>query len=172
MKLLEDVWNLNDVDPISLERVSDLMHVFEYRDLRGRRFWFDALAWLDWIWVVNSNQPVKHPLTKVQLGFAHHEQIYAACLQVPVCDRSAKLTKRLSKCRSKMVYFRREADSTGRLLGVNIHAESPLYFSRVVKGRSFIDHDMREEDVDCMIACTVNVFNWRHALVNVCEVYV
>ena len=172
MKLLEDVWNLDDLDPISLERVLDLKHVFEYRDLRGRRFWFDALAWFEWICVVNSNRPVKHPLTKTQLSFAHHEQIYAACMQVPVCERSAKLARRLGKCRSTMVYFKRDTDSVGQLLGVTIHAESPLYFSKVMQGRSFIDHDMRKEDVDCMIACTVHVFNWRHALVNVCEVYV
>jgi hypothetical protein len=171
--LLEDVWNLDDCDPLSLEPVSTLQYAFEYHDLCGRRFWFDAPAWFEWICVTRDNRPKKHPLTKVQLSFKHHEQIHEACLQIPEDELDAKLAKKLARCQSKMVYFKREVDSSGNLLGVKIHAESPLYHSKVANGRSFLHNDMRKEDVaDCMIACTVHVFNCRNVLVNVCQVYV
>lgn len=171
--LLEDVWNLDDCDPLSLEPVSSLQHVFEYRDLRGRRFWFDARAWFEWICVVRDNRCRKHPLTKVPLSFKHHEQIYEACMRSPADERSVEFAKKLDLCRSEMVYFKREVDSEGNLRGVKIHAESPLYYSRVVEGRTFLDSDMRKEVVsDCMIACTVHVYNCRNELVNICQVYV
>lgn len=57
--------------------MKDLETVFEYRD-GGKRYWYDAWAWLQWLCAVHPN-PISHPVFRVPLSVWHRTEIYRAC---------------------------------------------------------------------------------------------
>lgn len=144
-QLLEDVWNWQDVDPLSLEPVRDLAVVWEYRQ-GSRRYWYDAVEWLRWICAVVDNQPRRHPVFGWQLTFREHQAIYDACVRVSAAD----VEKELRLCEEDGLTIRRVEDQFGHLCRALVHARSPLLQARVPSVRSVY----AEGDLKCVVDCT------------------
>lgn len=144
--------NFHDLDPISLEKISELRATFVYTK-DGKTYRYDTWMWLEYLFTAPD---CKHPLFRDELDLQTKVNIHDACKHDldTYKDIDIKRQNLLEKCQSTQI-IKEKNIVNGQVQSIRIQPVSPLYVFEIC---NVIDKFNTEDFYKkCKIQCTAKI---------------
>jgi hypothetical protein len=155
LNIKNNICNIIDVDPISLEPIATLKCIWLYK-YNNKLYGYDAWEWLAYFC---ESYCLKHPIFQNDFTLYDIYSVYNTCLQ-----NKSNLPEHialLDKCNSNKLYKKKEYNSNGELIGVNIRAMSPMKIHKVIECKNKYAHTITKKKINCTAKIIYVIYDYN-----------